>query len=188
MKEPSNTSPEPPAAANEHLVYGRPQHAEQRVTDNETSLLDLWIILWRGKRVIVGITTLFIALSIPYALIQTEWYRADVLLASADERSTPGLMGQLGGLISLAGVSVGGRGNAEAIAILRSRDFTAAFSARQMAKDFDLMLATSKESGIPLPLTTIVRQNWADMIDNGMGELDFFAYVELLEQQAGLKK
>jgi hypothetical protein len=43
-----------------------------------------------------------------YALAQTEWYRAEVLLAPADETSGQGLGGQLGGLAALAGVSVGG--------------------------------------------------------------------------------
>ena len=71
---------------------------------------------------------------------------------------------------------------------LKNRDFTAAFSARQMAKDFDLMLAASADGNVPLPLTTMVRRMWSDMIDNDMGERDFFAYVELLEIQAGLKK
>jgi len=67
---------------------------------------------------------------VAYALIATEWYSADVLLLPAEERSTQGLgglAGQLGGLASLAGVSVGGGSNIEPLAVLRSRDFTRAF-------------------------------------------------------------
>lgn len=79
----------------------------------------------------MGVTAVFTVLSIPYALSQTDWYRASVLLAPAKERSTSSLTRQLGGLVSLAGVSVGGGGSAEPIAILRSRDFTGAFIEEQ---------------------------------------------------------
>lgn len=100
-------------------------------SDDEVSLLELWIILWRSKWLIVGVTALFTALSIPYAMLQTEWYRSSVLLAPAKEKTTMGLNRQLGGLIGLAGVTVGGGGNVEPIAILQSRDFIASFIREQ---------------------------------------------------------
>jgi hypothetical protein len=64
-----------------------------------------------------------------------EWYRAEVLLAPADEKDSASLGGQLGGLAALAGVRVGSGGeSAEAIAVLRSREF-----AREFIEDFDLL-------------------------------------------------
>ena len=71
---------------------------------------------------------------------------------------------------------------------LKNRDFTPAFTARQMAKDFDLALDTAKNNHIPMPITSSVRQHWSAMIGTGRGEQDFFAYVEMLEDMAGLKK
>ena len=70
---------------------------------------------------------------------------------------------------------------------LKKRDFTPAFTARQMAKDFDLVLETANLKNIPMPITSTVRQHWNAMIGTGRGELDYFAYVEMLEELAGIK-
>lgn len=70
---------------------------------------------------------------------------------------------------------------------LKNRDFAPAFTARQMAKDFDLALSTANAANLPLPITALVRQHWSAMIGSGRGEKDFFAYVEMLEEMAGLK-
>jgi uncharacterized protein involved in exopolysaccharide biosynthesis len=113
--------------AGERLVYVMPESAFGSPVDDEISLKDLWNILWRGKWIIIVVTAVFAVASVAYALAATEWYRAEVLLAPAEERSTPPLGGQLGGLAALAGVSVGGGGSAEAIAVLRSREFARAF-------------------------------------------------------------
>ena len=72
-------------------------------------------------------TAAFAIGSVLYALAQTEWYGVEVLLAPAEERSMQGLGGQLGRLAALAGVSVGGGSSAEALAVLRSREFARAF-------------------------------------------------------------
>ena len=69
---------------------------------------------------------------------------------------------------------------------LKARDFTPAFTASQMAKDFDLALAAAKDTNVPMPITALVRQFWTTMDATGKGELDFFAYVTLLEEMAGL--
>lgn len=125
-RTPENTpsgDPEPTNDASERTL--------RSTTEGAVSLLDLWLILWRAKWQIIGITAIFAALSIPYALMQTEWYRSEVLLAPAEEKSTSGLMQQLGGLVALAGVSVGGGGNTQPLAILRSRDFAASFIEEQ---------------------------------------------------------
>jgi len=71
---------------------------------------------------------------------------------------------------------------------LKNRDFTPAFTAVQMAKDFDLALDTAKVNHVPMPITSTVRQHWSAMIGTGRGEQDFFAYVDMLEEMAGIKK
>ena len=70
---------------------------------------------------------------------------------------------------------------------LKARDFTPAFTASQMGKDFDLALEAAKDTNVPMPITTLVRQFWTTMGATGKGELDFFAYVTVLEEMAGLR-
>ena len=118
----------------ERLVYVMPEQGFGGPANDEISFRELWDIWWRGKWIIIAITAVFAASSVAYALLATEWYRAEVLLAPAEERSSQGLVGQLGGLAALAGVSVGGGGSAEAIAVLKSREFARAF-----IEDFDLV-------------------------------------------------
>lgn len=117
----------------ERVVYVMPEQGFIRPYD-EISLRDLWDILWRGKWIIIAITALFAAGSVIYALQAEEWYRAEVLLAPTDEKSTSGLGGQLGGLAALAGVTVGGSDSAEVVAVLESREF-----ARDFIEDQNLL-------------------------------------------------
>lgn len=72
------------------------------------------------------------------------------------------------------------------LAMLKGRDYAAAFEARMMAKDFDLALAAAHGSGVPMPLTAQVREGWSALIARGDGEADFFKYVELAAAMAGL--
>jgi uncharacterized protein involved in exopolysaccharide biosynthesis len=122
-------------AEGERLMYVMADRPDQEV--DEISLLDLWNILWDGKWLGIAITAACAIAAVVYALAATEWYRAEVLLAPAEERSSQGLSGQLGGLgglAGLAGISVGGGSSAEALAILRSRQFLGRF-----IEDFDLL-------------------------------------------------
>lgn len=118
-----------PRSDNERLVYLMPANAILERDYEEFNLSELWKTLWQGKSLIVTVTAACILSAIIYALTATEWYHAEVLLAPAGESTTTGLspLGGLGGLASLAGVSVGGGGNAEAIAVLSSREFARAF-------------------------------------------------------------
>ena len=119
----------------QRMVYVVPEQALGGLADDQISLRELWNILWRGKWLIVAVTVVFAIAAITYALMAREWYLAEVLLAPAHEKATPTLGGQLGGLAALAGVNVGtGGDNAEAIAVLRSREF-----AREFLEDFGLL-------------------------------------------------
>jgi uncharacterized protein involved in exopolysaccharide biosynthesis len=120
--------------SSERLVYVVPEQGFGGTAEDEIDLRELWNILWRGKWIIIAVTAAFAVASVVYALAQTEWYRAEVLLAPADEKSLQGLGGQLGGLAALAGVSVGGGGSIEPIAVLKSREFARAF-----IEDLDLV-------------------------------------------------
>ena len=121
------------ALPEQRLVYVMPDGVFPG-DERQVSLRELWSILWNGKWLIVAATVVFAVLSVVYALLATEWYRADVLLAPSEERSTPALGGQLGGLAALAGVTVGGGDSVQAVATLRSREF-----AREFIDEFSLL-------------------------------------------------
>lgn len=72
--------------------------------------------------------------------------------------------------------------------MLKSRNYAPAFTAAQMAKDFDIMLDAGKAKNVPLPMTALIRQFWGTMMAKGKGEQDFFSLVTVLEDMAGLKK
>jgi 3-hydroxyisobutyrate dehydrogenase-like beta-hydroxyacid dehydrogenase len=71
--------------------------------------------------------------------------------------------------------------------LLKARDFAPAFTAAQMAKDFDLALDTAREMDIPMPLTALVRQLYGAMKATGKGELDYFGLLAQMEEMAGIK-
>lgn len=71
--------------------------------------------------------------------------------------------------------------------MLKSRNFTAAFTIEQMAKDFDIALDTGKTINVPMPITAMARQFFGAMKARGKGNLDFFGLVTLLEELGGIK-
>jgi 3-hydroxyisobutyrate dehydrogenase-like beta-hydroxyacid dehydrogenase len=70
---------------------------------------------------------------------------------------------------------------------LKDRNFSPAFTAAQMAKDFDIALDTGRTMNVPMPLTSLVRQFLGAMKATGKGELDFFGLVALMEELAGIE-
>ena len=84
--------------------------------DDEIDLRELFSVLWAGKKVIVAITGLFAAAAVVYALSIANEYKASIVIAPAQQEGggLSGALGQLGGLASLAGVSLGGGGGSEA--------------------------------------------------------------------------
>ena len=113
-------------SSSERMVYVVPQHAVFG-RDDEIDLHQVLKILWRGKLVVIGITAVIALAAVAYALLATKWYRSEVLLAPAEAKSAPSLSGELGGLAALAGVSVGGSDDAEALAVLKSRELARDF-------------------------------------------------------------
>ena len=102
--------------------------------DDEIDLRELFMVLWAGKIKIVAITAVFAVASVIYALSVPNQYKATALLAPAQSSGggLSGALGQLGGLASLAGVSIGVGESSEAqIAqeIMKSWNFIEAFIA-----------------------------------------------------------
>lgn len=97
---------------------------------NSESFVD---IIWRGKWIIIAITSVFAISAVIYALSLPDKYKADMFLAPSTSSSDSGLAGlasQFGGIASLAGISMPtGQGNkvGEAMALLKSRSFIQEF-------------------------------------------------------------
>ena len=105
-------------------------------SDQETRhLRDLAVRIWQYRRLIVICASLSTVGFILAAFLLTPTYRASVVMISAGgdrrslSRSLGSAFGQLEGLTSLAGISVGGadEGTQESLAVLRSRDFSERF-------------------------------------------------------------
>jgi len=102
-----------------------PQHA-----DDEIDLRELFVTLWRGKWIIMLVTTVFAVAGVFYALSKPNIYQTSVLLAPAQGESGSNISGQLGGLASLAGISLGGGSSNQTVLakeVLQSRVFLTDF-------------------------------------------------------------
>ena len=108
------------------------QHMTSQYDDDEIDLRELFAVLWAGRFKIVALTAIFAIVSVIYALSIPNQYKATALLSSADSSGggLSGALGQLGGLASLAGVSLGGGESSEgqiAQEIMQSRSFIEGF-------------------------------------------------------------
>ena len=125
MSQEPNRAPEYP----ESISNQRPYY------EDEIDLRELFMVLWKDKLWIVGITFCAAIISVAVALWLPNIYRAEALLA-ADEEGGGGLSAlasQYGGLASLAGISLPAGGSSEkaiGLAKLQSRQFLAGFVER----------------------------------------------------------
>jgi len=97
------------SAPSEGQMYIPPQYYAAQ--DDEIDLRELFGVLWKGKWWIIGITALFGLVSVLFALWLPNEYKATAIVAPASSDSSGNLgkmAGQLGGLVSLAGINLGG--------------------------------------------------------------------------------
>ena len=84
---------------------------QEKIFDNATQInvQKVLALIWQGKKLIISITTVFAFISVIYALSIPNEYRATTVLAPAQDQSggLTGVLGQLGGIASLAGVNIG---------------------------------------------------------------------------------
>ena len=109
----------------------------QNTQDNEIDLRELWHVIWSGKWIIIGVTTIFVIALIIYAFSLPNIYKAKAILAPASSESSvsglDALAGQFGGLASMAGLNLGGSTmdkTALALEIIQSRSFVERFIAK----------------------------------------------------------
>lgn len=102
------------------------QGIDSQYPDDEIDLRELWLTIWSRKFQIILITLVVMVIALVYALMQDNYYKAQVVLAPAQSEGQSGLASKFGGLASLAGVSLGGGGGGGtqiALATLQSRQF-----------------------------------------------------------------
>lgn len=119
---------------NEIKKYMQDAKFPSETHDDEIDLRELFSVIWQGKWLIIAITTVFAIGSVVFAIMQPNIYKSEALLAPAAEEQGGGLSAlasQFGGLASLAGVNLGGKGGTDktqlAIEVLKSRQFTSEF-------------------------------------------------------------
>jgi uncharacterized protein involved in exopolysaccharide biosynthesis len=102
--------------------------------DNEINFVALFWIIWDQKYLVLVISLLAGAIAAYLALTATPMFRAQVTVTQVRDSgmgSSGGLMGQLGGLASIAGVNLNGNDKeAERTAVLASRGLADAFVKR----------------------------------------------------------
>ena len=147
--------------------------------DDEIDLKELFGVLWAGKILIVAITAVFAIGSVLVALSIPNQYKATALLApaQADGGGLSSALGQLGGLASLAGVSIGEGSSSEsqiAQEIMKSWSFVEGFiSDNSLEVEVYAAEGWSKSSGelkIDDDVYDIDTQSWL-LEDDETGEL-----------------
>lgn len=97
--------------------------------NNNVSIFKLLIVLWSNKISIILITLFFVVISIFYSLSLPEKYKSETLMIPIEQSTPTSAVSGLGGLASLAGVSIKDETSSAAVAlqILKSRKFTRDF-------------------------------------------------------------
>ncbi len=115
------------------LIYVVERDQGAAVDDDEVDLVGALRSLWQKKLLIVGVTLLTTGIAVAYALLATEWYRAEVVLIPRENSAgsrVPSQLSQLGGLASLAGINLGSGGSQEPLGVLKSQGFARRFILR----------------------------------------------------------
>jgi len=98
--------------------------------EDEIDLLEYWRVIWKKRWFMIGIICVAAILASGYALTLPNIYSASVVITPVGEESSKGpSLGGLGGLASMAGISLGGGGGDIKVnlAVLNSREFLWAF-------------------------------------------------------------
>jgi uncharacterized protein involved in exopolysaccharide biosynthesis len=121
----------------QRYVYLVPKQPESAESNADVSLLDLWQTVWIGRRIVALCALVCLAAGTVYAFLAPKWYRADVVLAPANDKSVSSTLSSVGGLgdiASLSGIALPNARAGEPLAVLRSKSF-----AREFIEDQNLM-------------------------------------------------
>jgi len=94
--------------------------------EDEIDLLEYWRVIWNKRWLIIGVICTAAVLAAGYSLMLPNIYSASVMVTPVGEDNNKGpSLGGLGGLASMAGISLGGGGGDVKVnlAVLTSREF-----------------------------------------------------------------
>ena len=117
----------------QQLINQEAQRQPQLEADNEIDFKELIFAIWQGKLTIIITTIIAAIIGVVYALSLPDIYKSEVLLAPAEESKGGGMAGlasQFGGLASIAGVNLGGKGADKAtiaLEVMKGKVFVAEF-------------------------------------------------------------
>jgi len=139
-------------------------------------LIELWLVLWRRKWVVIGVSLLLTVSIVLYSLTLPNIYKSSALLSpqkSQESGSLASLAGQFGGLASMAGINLGGASDDTALHIetIKSKDFIYRFIEKYNVK-VPLMAAKSwdKSTGkliIDESLYSVSNKEWVKEVKKG---------------------
>jgi 3-hydroxyisobutyrate dehydrogenase len=69
---------------------------------------------------------------------------------------------------------------------LKERDFSPAFSSKQMLKDMSLVVDAGTHVDVPMEAAALVRRQFAEYAEGDGGDLDFFSILRAIEMGAGI--
>ena len=150
-------------------------------SDDEIDLAELWRAIWKGKWLIVAITSVFALFSILYAINLPDEYKSTALLAPASSSSSSSLSklaGQFGGLASLAGINLGGGGAEDktvvATEIIKTWGFLESFIVDNNIQ-VEVFAAegwnrSSNQLVIDTDVYDVVNSKWVRDFDSGRGQ------------------
>lgn len=134
---------------------------------DEVSMAEIWQVIWKGKFFIVATVFIFAISSVAFVLSLPNLYRSEVRLMSVGESATnlSSLAGNLGGLASLAGISLGGGGSGDksilALEMLKSRKFLKSFVDKH-----DLLIPIIAAIGVDKNNKLIINEDLFDINKN----------------------
>lgn len=95
---------------------------------NALDLVELWLILWNKKWLIIALSLLCCAGVLVFSLTLPNMYKSSVLLTPQKQQESGGLSalaGEFGGLASVAGINLGGASDETGVylEVIKSKDF-----------------------------------------------------------------
>lgn len=117
--------------------------------EDEAGILDYWRTVVRYKVTMSLVLIVCVCMATAYALLATPIYRAQIVFTpveQGEQDKMASIAAQFGGLASMAGVSIGSGGgkSSTALAVLKSRNFTAEFISEE--KLLPVLFADSKDT------------------------------------------
>jgi len=116
------------------------QFSSQAPTNEKPlDLIELWLVLWNKKWLILGLSFLCCVAILIYSLTLPNMYKSSVLLTPQKQQENSGLSslaGQFGGLASVAGINLGSSSDETGVylEVIKSKDFIYEFIEKNNVK------------------------------------------------------